>query len=181
MKGIGFANVHTFVLERYGNEGWQRVRHALPERDATELDGVIAVGWYDVLLFARLLRAVDGTFGRGDLQLLTRLGAYEAERDFNRVLRLLLRVVTPHQVFRAEKRLWSHFQDAGVWTTQTLQDGMRCGLSGWAVDAALCVELRGYLARLFEFTGGRNVRVDHPECRASRHPRCVFDVRWAPG
>jgi hypothetical protein len=179
MKGIGFANVQAFVVERFGAADWQHVRNALSARDATELAAVVAVGWYDVQLFARLLRAVDATLGGGDLQLLHQVGIYEAERDFNRALRLLLRVVSPMQVFRLERRLWTHFQDSGTWSFVEMPSGMRCTLADWAVDQALCIELGAYIARLFEFTGGKNVRVAHAGCRATGSAQCIFDVSWS--
>ncbi|HMI88527.1 MAG TPA: 4-vinyl reductase [Polyangiaceae bacterium] len=150
----------------------------MSQHDQSELGAAVPVGWYETDLFARLLRKVDLTFGTGNLRLLDQVGRYEAEQDFNRVLRLLIRVVTPTQIFKAERRLWTHFQDSGSWTVTSLPKGMQGVLSGWAVDEALCIELAGYLVRLVEFTGGRNVRVLHTECRARGGPDCVFDFRW---
>ena len=139
---------------------------------------MVPVGWYDTDLFARLLRKIDLTFGSGNLRLLDQVGRYEAQQDFNRVLRLLIRVITPMQIFKAQRRLWTHFQDSGSWTVTSTPKGMQGTLSDWAVDEALCVELGGYLVRLVEFTGGKNARVTHTECRARGAANCVFDFRW---
>ena len=93
-------------------------------------------------------------------------------------VRLLIRVVSPHQLFKMHKRLWSHFMQSGEWEVSPVIGGMRCVLSGWAVDEALCVELTGYLGRLLECTGGKQPSVEHAECRARRQARCVFDFRY---
>jgi hypothetical protein len=178
MKGIGFDNVRAFVKGSYGDRSWAQLLDAMSPSDRATLHSVIAVGWYEVKLFARLLRKLDQTFGKGDSSLLHAVGAYEAEQDFGRALRLLLRVVAPSQVFRAERRLWRHFQDSGEWVFSAIDGGMRGVLTGWEVDEALCVELSGYLVRLVEFTGGTNVTVDHVECRDRRHAACIFDFRW---
>ena len=178
MKGIGFSNVRAFVLEYHGEEAWRQMLSTMSKDDQTELGAAVPVGWYETDLFARLLRKVDATFGTGNMRLLDQVGRFEAEQDFNRVLRLLMRVITPTQIFKAERRLWTHFQDSGEWTVNPLPKGMQGILSDWAVDEALCVELSGYLVRLVEFTGGKNVRVMHSECRARQAESCVFEFRW---
>ena len=178
MKGVGLVNVRSYVLTHHGAEQWNLVLAALGPEDRESASGALAVGWYDVGVFARLLHAVDSVCGRGDLRLMDAVGAYEAEQDFNRVLRVFLRVLSPSQIFKAEARLWKHFQDSGDWNTVKVEGGMDAALSGWSVDEALCAELAGYLAKLVEYTGGKNVKVRHSECRARGAERCVFQYRW---
>jgi len=178
MKGIGFSNVRAFVIHGHGDVAWKKMLSSMSQHDQSELGAVVPVGWYETQLFARLLRKVDVTFGIGNLRLLERVGRFEAEQDLNRVLRLLLRVMTPMQVFKAERRLWSHFQDSGSWTVSSLPKGVLGVLSDWAIDEALCIELVGYLSRVLEFTGGKNVRVTHAECRARGAANCAFEFRW---
>lgn len=178
MKGIGFENVRSYVKSKHGENAWGKVLASMSAADRACLTSIVAVGWYDVALFARLLRSVDQTLGSGDLSLLPKVGQHEAEQDFGRALRVLMRVVSPLQMFRAERRLWSHFQSSGEWVFTPLPDGMRGSLDGWYADTALCAELQGYLVRLVEFTGGKEAAVRHDKCRARGHAACVFDFRW---
>jgi predicted hydrocarbon binding protein len=178
MKGIGFANVHAYVQNKHSEAKWAQVLATLPKEDGRIVGSAVAVGWYDVGLFGRLLRAVDKVCGRGDLQLMEEIGRFEAEQDLNRVLRVFIRVLSPLQIFRVEGRLWSHFQDSGKWESRRVPNGVDATLTGWAVDGALCAELAGYLVRLVEFTGGKDVRVLHATCRAKGHDSCVFQYRW---
>lgn len=178
MKGIGFANITTYVRERHGEATWQRVLDAMQLSERREVEDSIAIGWYEVRCFAALLRAVDKVCGKGDLGLLKEVGAAEADQDLNRVLRLLLRVLTPSQIFKMEARLWSHFQDSGTWHSVKVINGVDATLTGWEVDSALCEELAGYLGRLIEFTGGRDVRINHPRCRVKGHDTCLFELRF---
>src|ERR1043165_6427188 len=115
MKGIGFDNARRYVLERHGEDTWSRVLEQLGPEDRTQIEAAVPVGWYDVYLYARVLRAVDARCGAGDLRLLSLVGAFGAERDWNRTLRLLLRVLNPEAIVNAQRRLWSHFHDAGSW------------------------------------------------------------------
>jgi hypothetical protein len=178
MKGVGFVNVKKYVSTLYGSAAWQNVLSALPAEDRETADFGLAVGWYDVAAFGRLLRVVDRICGEGDLALLQKIGAYEAEQDFNRVYRIILRTLTPGSFLSAERRIWKQFQDSGDWNWNYVDGGIRAVLTGWEVDRALCVEMGGYLVRVIEFTGGRQVSFDHTECRARRSEQCVFVLRW---
>ncbi len=178
MKGIGFVNVRQYVLKVFGAGHWERVLTKLDVSDRAVVASVVALGWYDVQLFARLLRTVDVVCGYGDLGALKAVGRFEAEQDFNRAVRMLLRVVSPASIFTGHARLWTHFQDSGKWTIEKRQLSMACTLSGWAKDSALCTELSGYLERMVEFTGGQNVHVSHNSCRATGATDCVFVFRW---
>jgi hypothetical protein len=178
MKGIGFANVKKYVEAKHGHGKWLEVLASMGKEDAHIIDSFVAVGWYDVMLFAHLLRAIDRVCGANDLKLMDAIGKFEAEQDFSRVLRVFLRVLAPQHIFRAEARLWSHFQDTGTWTSVKVPGGMNAMLNGWAVDRALCTELAGYLVRLVQFTGGTDVTVRHAECRALGHPFCLFEYRY---
>lgn len=178
MKGIGFANVHCYVRTRHSDAKWAEVLAKLEEEDARIVASTVAVGWYDVMLFARLLRVIDEVCGRGDLQLMGDVGKFEADQDLNRVLRVFMRVLSPLQILRVEGRLWSHFQASGKWESHRVANGMDATLTDWAVDQALCQELAGYLVRLMELTGAKDVRVLHATCRAKGSEKCVFQYRW---
>lgn len=179
MKGIGFTHVRAYEFAHHGAEGLLRVAAQLSADDRAVLQDAVPVGWYDVHVFARLLRAIDTVHGRGDLGSLGAIGAFEAEQDFSRVFRVFLRALSPYSMLHVEEHLWRHLQDSGIWHSQPFPNGIRATLSGWAADQALCVERIGYLRRLLEFTGGRNVSVSHEQCRAEGQRACVFTCRWA--
>ena len=177
-KGVGFANLKGYAESKHGEGAWQKVLARLEPADREVVTSAIAVGWYETLLFARVLRAADAVLGRGNLGLMREIGAWEAEQDFNRVMRVFLRILTPEQVFKAEARLWRHFQDSGIWTMTPVASGIDGDLRGWAVDEALYLELSGYLARLLEYAGGKDVVVTHSKCRSRGHDVCRFENRW---
>jgi hypothetical protein len=178
MKGVGFTNIHNYVLFKHTPATWEQVLASMSPHDAETIRGAVAVGWYDVYLFGRLLRAVDSVCGHGDLSLMEKIGEYECEHDFNRVLRVFMRVLSPPTLMAAEARLWKHFQDSGDYRSETIPNGMITTLSGWAEDKALCRELGGYLQRLVSFAAAKPVRMSHPECRASGARACVYRFTW---
>lgn len=171
-KGVSFNNVRTFVIESYGAEGWANTL-ALFERPEREvLESVLAIGWYDLGLYARLIRAIDRRFGDGDLRLTHAMGRYEAEKDLPTIHQWLVRLIRPSIAVDQMSKYWRRFQSTGEWMAE--RRGEReviARLSGWGVvDAALCRELVGYLQRMLELLGGGDVTLEHTRCRARGEP-----------
>jgi hypothetical protein len=53
------------------------------------------------------------------------------------------------------------------------------GIVDWGcVDRALCREMMGYMTRVLELVGAKEVRLSHPRCRADDEAECFFSLRW---
>jgi predicted hydrocarbon binding protein len=179
-KGIGFANVRAFVTERHGESAWSTVVESLEPEEQQVLQSIVPVGWYDLALYAKLIRRVDAQLGGGNLHLVLALGRFEAERDLTTIHQFFLKFFRTSYAVEQTPKYWSRFHDTGVWTMRVEGDRALTGsLADWGVvDAALCRELVGYLARTLELVGARDVRLDHPQCRARGAARCEFKARW---
>jgi hypothetical protein len=179
-KGVNFVNARAFVDGRDGERGWTIVLDKLEDEDRRTLESVVAVGWYSLSLYARLIRTIDQMHGAGDLSLLARLGRFEAERDLTTLHRIFFRLASPAFLLEKTASYWGRFHDTGRWTIERPSSTEAVGhLDGWGhVDEALCRELVGYLERAFELTGARRVHMAHPFCRAHHAPRCTFTARW---
>jgi hypothetical protein len=179
-KGVGFINVRAFVTERFGAGAWRELTSSLEASDRDLLDGVVSVGWYDLRLYARLIRKLDERFGDGDLKLVHSLGRFEAEHDLTTIHQWFLRLVRPSIAIEQTGKYWRRFHDTGEWVIERRGNREVMGtLVGWGVvDTALCRELVAYMARTLELLGGRDVLMDHPRCRARGEDLCEFRLRW---
>jgi hypothetical protein len=179
-KGVGFINVRAFVTERFGAAAWNEVLRHLDDTDRETLEAVVSVGWYDLALYARMIRIVDDKLGDGDLKLVHALGRFEAERDLTTIHQWFLRLIRPSIAIEQTGKYWRRFHDTGEWFIQRRGDREVLGtLIGWGVvDTALCRELVAYLARTLELLGGQDVAMDHPRCRARGDDACEFRLRW---
>jgi len=178
-KGVGFVNVKSFTVERFGAQGWDAVLERLTPEDREELSSIVSVGWYSLPLYARLIRALDEVHGYGDLSLVVQLGRYEAERDLTTIHRVFLRFTNPAFIVEKTGEFWKRFHDTGEWKVTRENNGVAGVLEGWGcVDHALCRELGGYLTRVLELVGAKNVIVEHPKCRARGDVQCLFRARW---
>jgi len=179
--GVNFQNARAFIQDRFPGEGMGRVLAQLEPVDRALLgDDVRAKDWYDLGAYVRVIRAIDTVLGAGDLRLLPVLGRYEAERDRGFVQGLFLRMASPAWAVKLVAEYWSHFHDSGSWTVRREGDHLLHGvLEGvGVVDEAMCAELVGYIPRVMEFAGGRDVTMTHPLCRARGAEACHFEMSW---
>ena len=179
-KGISFLHIRHFTERRFGDVGWTKVLDLLDAPDRAVVVSTVAVGWYDLALYVRLLRALERAHGDGRLTLIAEQGAYQAERDLNVVFRILLRLGTPAYVVGKTAEYWNRMQSSGTWTLERpTPNSVHGWLADWGVvDAVLCTELVAYIKRLIELVGGRDVVVAHPECRLKGHRACLFTLAW---
>ncbi len=179
-KGVAFANVRSFALERFGADGWEAVLQPLAPADREALLGFVPVGWYSLPLYARLIRTLDEVHGYGDLALVVQLGRFEAERDLTTIHRMFLRLANPAYAVEKLGEYWRRFHDTGDWDLTRENESHVTGyLDNWGcVDNALCRELVGYMGRMLELVGAKNVILEHPRCRALGADRCFFRCRW---
>lgn len=179
-KGLGFINVRSFVTDRYGAPAWKALVDSFPPADRAVLSSIVSIGWYELDLYARLIRALDQQLGRGNLKLVYALGRFEAERDLTGVHQWFLKLFGPSTAIDQIGKYWQRFHDTGAWTM--IRPGDRqviAQLAGWGVvDAALCRELLGYLGRALELLGGRDISLSHPRCRVEGEPVCEFHLAW---
>lgn len=172
--------MRAFVRAEFGAEGWEAVVEKLDSADTKLMETATATGWYGLDAWIRIARTIDKVHGAGDLALLVKMGNFEAEHDVNAVLRVLLRLASPAFAVKNIADLWERYHDTGRWTVrEQTANRVVMVLDDWlGIDRACCVDLEGYMTKLVEIVGGKDGRVAHPECRALRGARCVWDIRW---
>jgi hypothetical protein len=178
-RGVSLDNMRAFVEERYGAGAWERVLASLPATDRTPLRAVTAVGWYDVALQTRMLRAMDTTLGVGDHRVLVEGGRHNADRDLRGAQRLFLRLANPAYVLEKASDYWHRFYDSGSWHVVRESEGATGTLSHFDPgDEIFWVPVTAYVARMFELVGARDVRVHHSRRRDHGVDASVFVCRW---
>ncbi len=179
-KGVAFLGVRSFVLARFGEPGWEQVLASLSAEDREDVQGVVAVGWYDLARYARLIRAIDATHGAGDLQLVAPMARFAAETDLKIYHRLFFRMLNPAAAVEKSGEYWRRYHDTGTWDMQRVSSTEATGtLTGWGIaDDAMCLELCAYIGRVLELVGAKHVKLEHPRCRARGADACFFECRW---
>jgi hypothetical protein len=179
-KGMNLLHMRSWVIERHGQDGWQRVRASLGPADAAVVASLVPVGWYDLRLQHRLLRTIDAVLGDGDLRLVPSIGRHAAMQDLTRIHKLFLRLATPAFVLQKASDYWSRFYDTGRWEVEPHGErGARGVLRDFAVpDRAFCLYLFSYIERTFRLTGVQGGNLAHSSCVCRGDHACVFAGSW---
>jgi hypothetical protein len=181
-KGIAFTHARAYVEETFSPSAWVEVLSRVPPEDREVLGSTVATGWYELGLYARLLRTIDAHLGQSNLELLTQIGRWAAEQDFTTIYRLFFRFADPIYAIEKLAEYWRRFHDSGTWTVERSGQGRATGtLREWGfVDRALCRETAAYMSRVLELVGATEVRLTHPRCRADGGGECFFTLTWRP-
>jgi hypothetical protein len=178
-RGTSLLNNRSWVEHRFGAEGWSRFLAAVSPDDQRTLSTALAVGWYDLGVELRMLDAIERTVCEGDRALLAEMGRYTADHDFGGVQRLFFRLANPAYVMEKAMAYWSRYYDTGRWEVRRVPHGAEGTLVDFAAsDERFCLTTRGYIGRMFELVGARDVRVEHPRCRGRGDAECLFQGRW---
>ncbi len=181
LKGSAYLSTIAFIEANYGAAARDRVMARLPNEDRTLLgSSPLAIQWYPLAPFPRLLRAMEAELGRGDLSLVTERGTWAAMQDMRTVHKVLLKLVTPQWVVEKGMKLWPNFHTSGHWESRRQGDkGARAVLHDLGVvDEAMCATLKGWMIGLLQLAGIKKPMVDHTECRALGAALCVYQISW---
>jgi len=180
LKGSAYLSTLAFIDASYGATARERVLERLDAEDRAILGtSPLAIQWYPLAPFPRLLRAMDAELGRGDLSLAIERGTWAAIHDMRTVHRVLLKLVTAAWVVEKGMKLWPNFHTSGRWESKREGDkGARATLHDLGVvDEAMCATLQGWMIGLLSLAG-KQATVEHGECRARGAATCVFRVSW---
>ncbi len=177
-KGTNFLSLRAFVVEKGGDEAWQRVLARLSPNDRAAVSAVLSMSWTPTGLFLRTSDAAATELSPSIPNVRLAIGRSSAEHDLTLIHRAFLRLANPSFVLEKSTEYWSRFHDQGRWTIQRLPNGTIATLEDWVIDEGFCTTLIGYVTRMFELVGARDVHFEHTKCRVRGHASCEFVGRW---
>lgn len=179
IKGLGITNAFLFADSVFGESGSKLVIDSLSQEDQQVVSAILSVGWYDLELYARVLRQLARVHGHGALTVLEDYGRFAAKRDIGTVYKLLFRITNPGLIFDQAMKLWDRYHNTGRWRIDRTDHKAIAVLSDWGyVDEAMCRVLVGYIESILAHGNCKQARVVHTACRAQGAPQCVFNCSW---
>lgn len=176
LRGNGFINIRSWIIEHHGSEGWAAVRTTLTHEERETLDGLQGGGWYPLALQAKLLREVDRRWGDNDLRLARTIGTFQARRDLDHgVLTWLFRLFQPSTLLGNMDVVWRRFHDSGRWEARVEPRRLVLRLFEWKnVDEANCADVEGYLEQVGQKMSRSPGTMHHPRCTLRGAECCEF-------
>ena len=173
---------HSFVKERFGEEGVERYEAAAsPGLRAFLSMPDPADGWVDFRLFVEGNTLLETLFGTGDFSIVRAAGRYAAKHNSGVWQSLFEKGVDAPKFVEIAGGLWHKHYDVGKLTRTIVSvNEAHVEIQGLPMPhRAHCVSVLGWLEGVFEFKPGTHISIRELGCRANGDPSCEFVLVWS--
>ena len=89
-------------------------------------------------------------------------------------------MLTPAALLGRAAQMWSALNNRGEMQVEGQGDGAATiSLLDYPAEPALCGRVSGWIERMAEMTGAKNVHVEQTQCYAKGAPHCQWTVTWS--
>lgn len=182
IKGTAFKSTVMFFKKHLGEEGYLELIKEMPPEEASILESSILVsGWYEFSLLRKLMKKAEGKVivppGR---TIAWELGRYSADAAVTTVYKIFFKLAEPAYIIKKSFSLFPAYYDSGALELVTMENRkaiMR--LKNFNEPSPeFCGRIQGWMQRIMELTGRKNVIIFHPSCRVKGAPYCEYHGRW---
>ena len=181
VKGSVLRSRLDFVEQKFGAAVLARVQADLPAEDRTILSrGLLPAQWYPFALGESLENAILRVLGEDGRGTFLDMGRRSAEYNLAGVHKVFVHSGEPHRLLSRATAIYQLYYDTGHRTYEKLGD-TSCRLITYESETfsvADCLTVIGWHQRAVELCAGRNVKVDHPRCRAQGEDACEYLISW---
>jgi hypothetical protein len=179
-KGSVYESTRAFVQHEFGADGVERVLARLCAEDRQVLHAATAIAWIPVEPVLHFHQAIESEFGKGDLSVCVRAGQFSAGWSMNSILKMFVRLRSPHWLVDKAASVWSRYHDTGHWELFGPEPHRVGGklIAFEVLDPHFCARLRGWLQGAVELTGGKGALTTELRCRSRGHEHCAYSVSF---
>jgi serine/threonine-protein kinase len=181
VKATLIVSALDYLSRTYGKQSMERILAALPADDRRLLEGVILpVSWVGMPTYEGLLRSAERVIGSGSGSVAMEIGSALATRDIPSTHRLFLVDATPARAIDRLPQLWrSYYSDGQIRPLTNDGSVARVEIESATGESHVhAMAFAGFLRRLLELCGGREVRVTLVSSRARGDAKTVLAARF---
>jgi hypothetical protein len=142
--------------------------------------GILMAAWYPFEYYSQLHRAIDQVMGKGDLAVLLDVGKYSAELAVHGVTKIFFKLGSPEFILKRASAVWHQHYTSGLMEpifgekkTVTLL------VKEFEEDSnELLVTVAGWIKRVMELSGGRNVTIDYKKFPEAAGIAYQYNIKW---
>lgn len=181
VKGSPVRSLQKFVDSELSPEQREEMFRALPPEYAARFRSpVLATETVPVHMLNRLTEEAAKARGETVEAFARRAGREAAGDAVKGIYRFFALVMTPPALLSKAGHMWSSLYNRGDLRVVTQTDkGATIRLNSFPSEAAGCARITGWIERMAELTGSKNISVRQTQCFAKGGPYCEWDLKWS--
>ena len=180
VKGTPVRSLQKFIEAELTPEQRNAVLGALPPDFAARLRGpILATETIPVHILNQMTEAAAAAKGEPLEAFARRAGREGASAAMKGIYRFIALVMTPASLLNRASQMWSALYNRGDMRVENQTDhSATIKLLGFPSEHAGCARITGWIERMGEMTGAKNVRVRQTQCYAKGAGHCEWTIEW---
>jgi uncharacterized protein (TIGR02265 family) len=180
VKGSPVRSLQKFIDGELTPDQRMLVLRALPPDYSIRLKGpVLATETIPVSVLNKMTEEAAKAKGEPLEQFARRAGREGASDAVKGIYRFFAMVLTPTALLSKASQMWSSLYNRGEMKIENQTDkGATIKLINFPSEAAGCARVTGWIERMAELTGVKDVRVQQTQCYAKGAPHCEWKLSW---
>jgi hypothetical protein len=181
VKGSPVRSLQKFIDAQLTPEQRETVLRALPPEYGARLRGpVLPTETIPVTILNQMTE--EAAKIRGELlEAFARRAGREAAADAVKgIYRFFALVLTPPALLSKASQMWSSLYNRGQMKVDNQTDrGATIKILDFPSEVAGCSRITGWIERMAELTGVKDVRIQQTQCYAKGAPHCEWSITWS--
>lgn len=177
-RGAAVQSTRQFMIEKYGEPGFERLLQKLDPELRDLLIRPLAISWQDAPAMNRIYEVIQSEFGDGTDAIFHEIGCFSARHDVKAYFKFLLTLASPAQIIQRLPMMWGTYYDTGQMQVNVNGNRADAEIAGFEDAGIPCKLASGFVEEVLRMGGARNPKVIHTECVANNHEKCRFVVTW---
>ena len=180
VKGSPVRSLQKFLETELTPEQRETVLASLPAPFATRLRGpVLATETIPIAVLNQMAETAARAKGEALDAFARRAGREAANDAVKGIYRFFALTMTPASLLTKASTMWSTLNNRGTMQVGDRTDrGATLKLLDYPSEAAHCARVTGWIERMAEMTGAKDVRVEQTQCYAKGAPHCQWTINW---
>jgi uncharacterized protein (TIGR02265 family) len=181
VKGSPVRSLQKFIDAELNPEQREIVFRALPAEYAARFSApVLATETVPVHMLNRITEEAARAKGETVEAFARRAGREGAGDAVKGIYRFFALVMTPPALLSKAGQMWSSLYNRGELRVEEQTDkSARIRLNNFPSEVAGCSRVTGWIERMAELTGVKNVKVEQTKCFARGGASCEWNVTWS--
>ena|ERR1051325_3320417 len=181
VKGSPVRSLQKFIDAELTPEQRDLVLRALPADYGQRLRGpVLATETIPVMVLNKFTEEAAKVKGEPVEQFAKRAGREAAADAIKGIYRFFALVLTPSALLSKASQMWSSLYNRGEMKIDNQTDkGATIRLLNFPSEQAGCSRITGWIERMAELTGAKDVKVQQTQCFTKGASHCEWTVKWS--